>query len=355
MASSLMVWAAIGKPNQREWTPSGFHGYAKNDGLYPSGYHLFQASAKGPSGLSGQAASPANGKHNAAERDKVEYSTDRLWKGWVLPASDADVWFAAGSAAYYHDLQSEDLDRKINSWRATYRRLQIAATPRDRYALEEAKGVLYLDALRKRLGDDAFLKLMRDYYAANTTKTVTAQSFLDRAGAPFAVEAGAGPAYLTTDIRARLSSAILVYGTVREAGANRYAAEQLQKHFLDMYESAVPIRKDFEVTGDDLRARDVVFVGRPEANSALADWSDRLGLDYTDNVFRIDGAAHASERDALLFAAKNPLDPAHMVLVVAGNDALRTVKLTTNMREWKSGEYELMDNGKASAGFIASR
>jgi hypothetical protein len=356
MASSLMVWAAIGKPNQREWTPGGFHGYAKNDGLYPSGYHLFQAAARGQTPPSGQAVSPASDKHSAAaEHDKVEYSTDRLWKGWLLPASDADVWFVAGSAAYFHDLQSDDLDRKINAWRATYRRLQIAATPRDRYSLEEAKGVLFLDALRKRLGDDAFLKLMRDYYAANTTKTVTAQSFLDRAGAPFAVDAGEGPAYLTTDIRARLSLAILVYGTVREAGANRYAAEQLQKHFLDIHESAVPIRKDFEVTSDDLRSRDVIFVGRPEANSALADWSDRLGLDYTGNVFRIDGAAHASERDALLFAAKNPLDPAHMVLVVAGNDALRTVKLTTNMREWKSGEYELMDNGKASAGFIASR
>ena len=39
------------------------------------------------------------------------------------------------------------------------------------------------------------------------------------------------------------------------------------------------------------------------------------------------GQPHASERDALLLAGKNPLDPAHMVLVVAGNDALRTVKL----------------------------
>ncbi len=34
------------------------------------------------------------------------------------------------------------------------------------------------------MGDDAFLKLMSDYFAANTTKTVTAQSFLDKAGVP---------------------------------------------------------------------------------------------------------------------------------------------------------------------------
>ena len=31
----------------------------------------------------------------------------------------------------------------------------------------------------------------------------------------------------------------------------------------------MPIRKDFEVAADDLRDRDVIFIGRPEANQAL--------------------------------------------------------------------------------------
>lgn len=279
---------------------------------------------------------------------------DRLWKGWLLPATDADVWFVAGSAEYYRDLASKDPDLQIDGRRAAYRRLRIAAAPEERHWMEAVKGELFLDALRRRMGDDAFLKLMRDYFAANTTRTVTAQSFLDQAGAKFTLDVGDGPAYETTDIRARLRSAILVYGTLREAGANRYAAEQLQKEFLNAYESAVPIRKDFEVTGDDLRQRDVIFVGRPEANSALADWSARLGLDYHEDVFRLDGEAYASERDALLFAASNPLDQSHMVLVVAGNDALRTVKLAASVRDWKSGQYGLVQDGKSSAGFLES-
>jgi hypothetical protein len=359
MAQNLMVWAEIGKPNQREWEAreGDRHGYAKNDGLFPSGYRLFRGEAS--EGLRAAieaneqarvAAPAAQHKPDKTKRDKA-FDKDRLWKGWILPASDADVWLAAGAAEYYHDLRSDDPELQINVRRAAYRRFQIAAGPDERTWLEATKGVLFLDALRRRMGDDAFFKLMRDYFAANTTKTVTAQSFLNQAGAAFTVEAGEGPAYVTTDIRDRLHSTILVYGTVREAGANRYAAEQLQKRFLDMYESAVPIRKDFEVTDEDLRQRDVVFVGRPEANSALADWSARLGLDYGENVFKLDGAAHASERDALLFAGKNPLDAAHMVLVVAGNDALRTVKLTSNMWDWKSGEFELVEDGKASAGF----
>ena len=357
MARNLMVWAAMGKPNQREWVPEGGrHTYAKNDGLFPSGYHLFRGAAS--EGL--RAAAEANEKARlagGAER-KADGAThgkafdkDRLWKGWILPASDADVWFVAGAAEYCRDLASDDPEMEMNARRAAYRRLQIAAVPEDRHWLETVKGELFLDALRRRIGDDAFLKLMRDYFAAHTTKTVTAQSFLQQAGATFAVEPGDGAVYLTTDIRSRLRSAVLVYGTVREAGANRYAAEQLQKSFLDAYESAVPIRKDFEVTDDGLRQRDVIFVGRPEANAALAAWSDRLGLDYRDDVFRLDGGVHASERDALLFAAKNPLDQTHMVLVLAGNDALRTVKLATSAWDWKTGEYELVEDGKASAGF----
>jgi hypothetical protein len=89
-----------------------------------------------------------------------------------------------------------------------------------------------------------------------------------------------------------------VYGTVREAGANRYAAEQLQIRFLDQYESRVPIHQDFEVSDDLLRDRDVVFVGRPEANSALAAWAEKLGISYRGAVFKIDGGVHAFEREA---------------------------------------------------------
>ena len=349
MAQNLMVWAAIGKPNQREWEAGerGRHIYAKNDGLFPSGYRLFRGESSQPRTAAADVKRKADDTHRVKAFDK-----DRLWKGWLLPASDADVWFVAGTAEYYQDLTADDPELAMDVRRAAYRRLTIAALPWEHQSLEAAKGVLFLDVLRRRMGDDAFLKLMRDYFALNTTKTVTAQSFLDQAGATFSVEPGAGPTYVTTDIKGRLRSAILVYGTVREAGANRYAAEQLQKRFLDAYESAVPIRKDFEVTDEDLRARDVVFVGRPEANSALAAWADRLGLEYHDDVFSLDGAAYGSERDALLFAGRNPLDQTRMVLVVAGNDALRTVKLAAGFRNWKAGEYELVQDGKTSEGFI---
>ena len=362
MATNLMLWATLGKPNQREWAPSAWdrQAYAKNDGLYPSGYQLFRGetseglrSAVQENEKARLAAKPPESKPADKPAEKVDYA-DRLWKGWILPASEADAWFAAGSAAYYHVLRSDDLDKELNVWRATYRRLKLAeGDATGRHLLEEAKGVLFLDALRRRIGDDAFLKLMREYFAANTTKTVTAQSFLEKAGTPFAIDVADGAMYLTADILHRLRSALLVYGTVRDAGANRYAAEQMQKQFLDVYESAVPIRKDFEATDEDLRGRDVIFVGRPEANSALAAWSPSLGLDYGRDVFRVGGEVHASERDGLVFAGKNPLDATRMVVVVAGNDALGTVKLAEGVDDWKAGEYLLVADGKAAvAGFV---
>jgi hypothetical protein len=358
MVSHLMVWAAIGKPNQREWLPRKWDS-PKDDGLYPSGYYLFQQEPT--EALRAMIAQNEKLRLTAfsnphppstAEPDPPSYE-GRLWKGWVLPASDADMWFVAGSAAYKRVLASTDMESALDSQRAVWRRLElIPDAPANHYQRERAKGVLFLDSLRQKMGDAAFLKLMNDYFAANTTKTVTAQTFLSQAGANIdQIDPPDGPAYVASDIRAKLSSSVIVYGTLREAGANRYAAEQLQSHFLDYYESQVPIYKDFDVSDDLLRHRDVIFVGRPESNSALASWAEKLGLDYSGAAFRIDGKVHASEREGLIFAATNPLDATHMILVLAGNDALSTVK--TEKIDLSNDEYEISEDGDASVrGFI---
>jgi len=364
MASHMMVWAEIGRPNQREWVPDKRYDSAVDDGLYPSGYSLFDAhpsenlrasiEANEKARMSGRAA-PEEAK--TASAPKPDYD-GRLWEGWVLPAAESDTWFVAGSAEYYLVLQSNDVDAAMHAERATWRSLEASAsTPLDRYRRERSRGVLFLDSLRQRMGDDAFLKLMRDYFAAHTTQTVTAESFLKLAGlTPVsarldAIAAADGPAHLVNDIWRRLPSAVIVYGTMRDAGANRFAAEQLQHKFLDAYESEVPVYKDFEVSDDLLRHRDVVFVGRPEANSALAQWSAQLGIDFDGAVFRVNGAVYASERDALVSAGQNPLDPARMVLIVAGNDALSTVK--AEGMEMTAHEFIVFRDGDAPArGFL---
>jgi hypothetical protein len=358
MANHMMVWGAIGKPNQREWVAGGRSTYEKNDGLYPSGYSLFttappnqlaeieQARLNPKPPESGQAASAARPGRPAANNFR-----DRLWKGWIVPATDSDTWFAAGSTAYHTLLSSDDLEKALEGRRIQYRGLKLAPdNAMNRFRIEESKGIFFLDSLRRKLGDDKFFPLLAAWFAENTTRTVSAQSFLDKAGVPFEfTEPADGPAYTVSDIGRRLGTAVLVYGTEREAGANRYAAEQLQAQYLNQFESQVPIYKDFEVTGDLLAHKDVVFVGRPEANTALAAWAKQIDLDYQAAVFKIENQTHASEREALSYAAKNPLDPAHMVLVLAGNDALRTVKLATGGSRFEQTPYVITGDTRPAA------
>jgi hypothetical protein len=350
MASRMMLWAEFGRSNQTERLPSASdqNEYAGNQGLYPSGYRLISARQSAPVKSAESLAKTMN-----VEPPRPEYS-DRLWQGWVLPASDADIWFASGSAAYYQDLDSKDIPNAIAAHWAEVRSLSASAlNPKQQFELETHKGALFLDQLRRNIGDDRFFKLMSDFFAAHKAQPVTAQSFLDAAGAKFALPADPGGAmYLLTDIRERLSSTMLVYGTLAEAGANRYAAEELAKRFYRALETAVPIRKDFEVTEDELRTHDVVFIGRPETNSAVAAWQDKLGLDFPLAVFRIDGRDHASEYEGLALAATNPLDSHHMVRVIAGNNALETVLLASK-GEFEDAQYMIFDSDKPTvSGFL---
>jgi hypothetical protein len=320
MANNMMVWAEFGRPNESVWGPPTDTSTSPNHGLYPGGYYLF--SAETGNKVNASVADKPEEEESKATLVSWKDQTDKLWKGWVLPASDADTWFVAGSAEYYRLLQSKDVATAVEAERIRYRGLK-----EDRFRVEEIKGELFLDALRKKMGDEPFLKLMSDYFAANTTKTVTAQSFLDAAKTPFEfADLGDGPAYLPEDIHDRLSTAVIVYGTAREAGANRYTAELLQTRYRDRYQRDVPIYKDFEATDAVLAHKDVIFIGRPETNSALAAWREKIGLDYQAAVFKIDGKTYASERSALVFASKNPLDPTRMTVVYAGNSPLETAR-----------------------------
>jgi hypothetical protein len=326
MARHMMVWAHFGRPNQ-----SVAHPYGSNYGLFPGGYYLFAAKAKPLSNsASGEETAHLVSGQDKKKRDADPVSwrnkTDELWKGWVLPASEADVWFVAGSARYYRLLQSSDVNRAMELEKIRYCGLALASdTPLDHFLREETAGTLFLDSLRRKRGNQAFLKLMRDYFNTYTTKTVTAQSFLDAAKVRYeAPVVGDGPAYLPSELRHRLGSAVIVYGTVREAGTNRYVAEQLQSRYRERDQRNVPVYKDFEASESFLAHRDVIFVGRPETNSALALWCAKIGLDYPGATFKVEGKVYASERNALIYAAKNPLDPKHMLLIYAGNSPLET-------------------------------
>jgi hypothetical protein len=330
MANHMMVWAAFGRPNESVAPPR-----ASNYGLFPGGYYLFDAEPS--TTLSASIARNEQARLQTADTQPETHKTetvswrdqsDKLWKGWLLPASDADTWFVAGSAKYYRLLQTADVEKAMTAQKIRYRGLKLSPeTLTNPFRLEETSGTLFLDSMRRKMGDDAFLKLMNGYFAANTTKTVTAQSFLDAAKTKYEVpDPGDGAAYLPADIARRTASAVIVYGTAREAGTNRYVAEQLQARYREAHQRDVPVYKDFETNDSLLANKDVIFIGRPETNSALAAWRKEIGLDYQGAVFTVDGKTYASDRNALVYAAKNPRDATRMVLVYAGNSPLETAR-----------------------------
>lgn len=379
MASNLMCWAFFGKPNHRERLPSRWEqqNYPQISGIYPSGYWLFQVehTEEIREAIRQREAARLAGRGKPAEPPHPEaVYKDRLWKGWVLPAEEKDAWLTAGSAAFHAALSRPDWIKALEAHRVRYRETalrkdlpigQTPPVPQDRAWLQLAtnKGALLFDALRKEIGDPAFFRLMSDFFRTNAAKPASSTLFmeaaeksagrplktffsewLDSTGLPDGASGEGTGAYLITSVLNRLRSAVLVYGTTREAGANRYAAEVLQRRFREREEIEVPIRKDFEVSADDLKFRDVIYVGRPATNGALAEVSARIGLNWHGGVFQIKGRDYASENDALLFAASNPLDRAHMMLVVAGNSPLETVRAASADEE--EAGYAVFSLGK---------
>jgi len=364
LANRLMTWAVFGKSNDREWVPTRRQKeeYEKNDGIYSSGYRVISTAPPAALADAGHSDQPA-----PLKVAPVSYK-DRRWKGWILPAGDADLWLAAGSAAYYYDLGADDLERAMDERRVGYRNAAMAdPDERERHRMVRNKGALLFDALRRRMGDDKFFDLMNRFFTAHTTKTVNTGQFIAAAGedqrgfieswlkSPELPGDLGGDAHMLAEYHGMapiVGDTIIVYGTVLDAGANRYAAEQLQRRLNDLYESEPPVRKDFELSNEELSAHHVIFVGRPETNSALAHVASEIRLDYRGATFRIAGVTHASERESLALAANNPLNPHRGVFVVAGNSALETVRLARTL-DFPAAEYAVYDAGKESAaGFL---
>ena len=265
MANRMMVWAAFGKPNQREWVAAAAHATTRTTGYFPPAMRSSRARRPIISPRSSRRASTRKAGRGPARAERRIPSTPPVSgrAGSCRPATPIPGSPPA-SASYHRTLQSDDIDKAIERDANPVSRPEVrpgnAAT---QVRIEEAKGVLFLDQLRRKMGDDAFLALMSDYFAANTTRTVTAQSFLDKAKVKFDfTDRPDGPAYAIADMNRRLATAIIVYGTQKEAGANRYAAEQLQAAYLNQLEHQVPIYKDFEVT-DDLLASTRCGLHRP--------------------------------------------------------------------------------------------
>ncbi|MBI1850197.1 MAG: hypothetical protein HYR85_07615 [Planctomycetes bacterium] len=493
MAKQMMTWAYFGRPNGVTWEATDQEKRDHKDivPLVSSGWTLLRPDAPNlPSPEACAAAEAANTMHDhdaraekdsdaddesdddVADADDDEPKADPAgfvppWRGTVLPASDADLWIAAGWPRYYAAAEAEKkaekkgdekrlaaLHESLGAARAQYCAAvgrngaadRALATLSFDYATDiwhqiaEGKGACVLHELRRAIGDEAFLKAMNDCGSRFGGKTMSTADlrkgaeaaagedlgwFFDqwttRDGAPrvrldqvesqksgdsWTIEAslvqegaayrfpidvilttekksetktvwleGAttslkftadappktlavdplgdhlvvdGAAYSITSYQDDFDHALIVYGTRADEAANRFAAQRLHDRQVRSWaQKDIPVKRDVDVTDEELKRSHVVLIGRPETNAVAARFASAFPIALPSASFDVAGKTWARSTQSLVEATTNPLAPTKSMVLVAGLGPDATV----NAAEWTPGGvgYVILDGKKKKA------
>jgi len=307
--------------------------------------------------------------------DEDDAHTRAAWHGTLLPKTEADTWLAAAFADYEpivarglarrdtareahrelnaKETQAEALDlfEPFSKYRTAVARLgkdrPLAETTADLtrdewYEIAAGKGTLLLAALRRDLGDPAFLKFMDDFGRAHAGKAVAAADFRDAALAlpghdlhaffqtwttQTGLPAGAptGPGWAVDSFEQGLGRTVIVYGTLKESDAQREAAGRLQRQIQRNWSNiTVPILADREATPEAVKGKHVLLIGRPDTNASAAELAREIPVVFGPASFMADGSTYAHALSAVIAAGPNPTDPTCEVVIFAGLSAEAT-------------------------------
>jgi hypothetical protein len=121
---------------------------------------------------------------------------------------------------------------------------------------------------------------------------------------------------------------MIIYGTQAEAAANREAAQRLQDAIARGWGNYRPIFKaDVDVTPSEIKNKNLLLIGRPEANSLVAKLQDQLPIKFGLRSFEVKGTTYASDKSAVVVAAAHPDHGQRCIVVLAGLSAEATWKL----------------------------
>jgi hypothetical protein len=127
--------------------------------------------------------------------DVVAHEVAHQW-WYSLVGNDVqnEPWLDEAFASYSEVIYAEEMaghdagERQLNEFRETYRAARAAGRDaavgqpgrkiRSYFPIVYAKGALFFAALRKQIGDDAFNRFLRDYYAAQRYRVSTGTSLL---------------------------------------------------------------------------------------------------------------------------------------------------------------------------------
>ncbi|MFO0889652.1 MAG: C45 family autoproteolytic acyltransferase/hydrolase [Isosphaeraceae bacterium] len=399
MARDLSCWAKLGPPLGRVWEPTDAQRreYPDLGSLIPNDWTTLRVV---PPGDRPSTIRPAEDLAGTAEgsggHDEPDRERPPAWHGTILPAADGDAWLASAFASYEHiisleqalkarsrtgtlsNTDREELDAALLVPAARYlsamarrggKDIAIAAVRADLrsdewYDISAGRGVLILSELRKRMGDEPFLKLMDEFGREHAGRTVSTAEFFAAAekvhGRSLSEQKDAwlGPdaaSHLGDDVRGRLAakrfwlvdaferepeSSLIVYGTLAEAEAQREAAGLLQRKLAARWFNAtIPIKSDQEVSEDELKSRHILLIGRPATNRITARLARALPVQFGPASFLAAGKVYAHPDTALAVAGPNPAAGDRSVVLFAGLSATGTYQ----------GIRRFPDNGGAAA------
>jgi len=118
------------------------------------------------------------------------------------------------------------------------------------------------------------------------------------------------------------SKFVIVYGTVgddpREIEANRKAAYQTALEWRSWANGSCEVKRDVEVTPDDIRTCNLILYGGPKSNELTAEINDKLPIRIEGDAVVMGRRRFAGEDLGLKMIYPNPLNPERYVVINAG-------------------------------------
>ena len=399
MARELKTWARFGPPLGRTWEPTP-HERAGQPSIRPLvGNDWTLLTAEPPPSPNNHAAGGVDLASAASKKEKDAEPAESdahgagilptAWHGTLLPRSDADIWLAAAFADYEKlvarekALRARAKDRALKPAEQDRLRLDLFAprshyltaairrggdvplaeiasslTSDEWYQIAAGKGVLLLAALRETLGDDSFLKLMDDFGRAHAGEHVSVEAFRNRAEeiakrdlksffttwlTRTSLPGDPGGGFWSIDsFEAEPEKALIVAGTLKEADAQREAAEHLQRGIASRwYNLTVPIKSDTDVSEADLSSHHILLIGRPDSNAVAARLAASLPIKFAAASFVCRDETYAHPATAVIAAGSNPLDRRYEVVLFAGLSGEATWRCAQQVGDRKSPPAEI--------------
>ena len=133
------------------------------------------------------------------------------------------------------------------------------------------------------------------------------------------------------------SNSIIVYGTKRQIEANHTLALRFSKMLADKFtETLVPVKKDSELTEEEIKSKDLLIIGNISDNSLMELLANKLNLDISKNSFSFADKNYTSSEDGFFAAYPNPFNVKNAVYLFSPNSALQLYNMTNNFNRLPS-------------------